>query len=87
MRIIIASLLLIQLLIVAGYALDTYVIEYAHDDEVFIINGEKYEAKTYCFGWETGDEVAFLEGSPLGACASAVIYNLRLKETCDVWCE
>lgn len=66
---------------------DTYEIEVAHDDELFIINGEKFEAQTYCLGWEEGDEVMFLDGSPYGACASAVLLNLRTKEKCDVWCE
>ncbi len=66
---------------------DTYEIEVTHNDELFIINGEKFEAKTYCLGWEDGDEILFLEGSPLGACASAELLNLRTHEKCDVWCE
>ncbi len=66
---------------------DSYEIEVAHNDELFIINGEKFEAQTYCLGWEEGDEVLFLEGSPLGACASAELLNLRTREKCDVWCE
>jgi hypothetical protein len=66
---------------------NSYPIEVAHDDELFIINGEKFEAQTYCLGWEEGDEVIFLEGSPFGACASAKLLNLRTRETCDVWCE
>lgn len=64
-----------------------YEIEVSHDDELFIINGEKYEAKTYCFDMEEGDRVIFLEGSPYGACASASILNLRTKKVCEVWCE
>ena len=64
-----------------------YVIEVAHDDESFIINGEKFEAQTYCWGWEEGDEVLFVEGSPFGACATAELFNLRTRERCDVWCE
>ncbi len=66
---------------------DGYLIEVAHNDEFFIINGEKYEAQTYCLGWDEGDEVIFLEGSAFGACASAKLYNLNRKESCDVWCE
>ncbi len=65
----------------------TYRIEHSHNDELFIINGEKYEAKTYCFNMEKGDPVIFLEGSPYGACASAKLLNLRTKNTCEVWCE
>lgn len=66
---------------------DSYKIEVAHNDELFIINGEKFAAQTYCLGWEEGDEVLFLEGSPFGACASAELLNLRTREKCDVWCE
>lgn len=66
---------------------DSYEIEVAHNDELFVINGEKFEAQTYCLGWEEGDDVLFLEGSPLGACASAELFNLRTREKCDVWCE
>lgn len=66
---------------------DSYEIQVSHNDEVFIINGEKFEAQTYCFNMEQGDPVIFLEGSPFGACASAVIFNLRSREKCEVWCE
>lgn len=65
----------------------SYAIEVAHNDELFIINGEKFEAQAYCMGWEEGDQVLFLDGSPLGACASAELLNLRTKEKCNVWCE
>jgi hypothetical protein len=68
-------------------ARDGYLIEVAHNDELFIINGEKYEAQTYCLGWDEGDEVIFVEGSAFGACASAKLYNMNRRESCDVWCE
>lgn len=71
----------------AAYAVQTYEIEVSHNDELFIINDEKYEAKTYCFNMEEGDEVVFLEGSPYGACVSAELLNLRTKQKCEVWCE
>ncbi|MEI2455001.1 hypothetical protein [Lysobacter firmicutimachus] len=64
-----------------------YEIEVSHDDELFIINGEKFVAKTYCFDMEEGDRVIFIEGSAYGACASAEILNLRTKRVCEVWCE
>lgn len=64
-----------------------YEIEVSHDDELFIINSERFEAQTYCFNMEAGDKVIFLEGSPYGACASAEILNLRTKKVCKVWCE
>ncbi len=66
---------------------DVYTIETSHNDEVFIINGEKFEAKTYCFNMEEDDEVIFLDGSPFGACASATLLNLRTREKCEAWCE
>jgi hypothetical protein len=66
---------------------DSYQVEVSHNDELFIINGEKYEAKTYCFNIYEGDEVIFIDGSPFGACASATILNLRTKDKCELWCE
>lgn len=66
---------------------DVYLIETSHNDELFIINGEKFEAKTYCLNMEEDDEVIFLEGSPFGACASATLLNFRTREKCEVWCE
>jgi hypothetical protein len=65
----------------------SYQIEVAHNDELFVINGEKFEAQTYCLGWEEGDDVLFLDGSPFGACASAKLFNLRTREECSLWCE
>ena len=64
-----------------------YPIEVAHNDELFVINGEKYEAKVYCLGWEEGEAILFLEGSAFGACASAKLLNLDREEVCEVWCE
>lgn len=64
-----------------------YEIEISHNDELFIINGETFEAKTYCFGFEQGDRVIFVEGSPFGACASAKLLNTRNSKVCEVWCE
>jgi len=65
----------------------TYVVEASANDETFVINGNVFEAKTYCFDIEKGDRVIFLEGSPLGACVSAKLLNLRTERVCDVWCE
>lgn len=71
----------------SGRRANVYTIETSHNDELFIINGEKFEAQTYCFNMEKDDEVMFLEGSPYGACASATLLNLRTREKCEVWCE
>ena len=71
-----------------GYGVgNNYFIETSHNDELFIINGEKFEAKTYCFGMEEGDPIKFLEGCALGVCVSAEILNLRSGNKCRVWCE
>jgi hypothetical protein len=64
-----------------------YTIETSHNDELFIINGERFESKTYCFNMEEDDEVIFLDGSPFGACVSATLLNLRTRDKCEVWCE
>lgn len=71
----------------AGTSHPSYEIEVSHNDELFVINGEKFEAQTYCFNMEEGDSVIFLDGSPLGACASATLLNLRTRDKCQVWCE
>jgi hypothetical protein len=68
-------------------ARSNYMIEASANDETFVINGEVFKAKTYCFNFAKGDHVTFVEGSPLGACASAKLLNLRTGKVCDVWCE
>ena len=68
-------------------SLSIYRIEADHNDELFIINGERFEAKLYCMGWYEGHRVAFLDGSAYGACVSASLLNINRLETCDVWCE
>lgn len=83
----IMTLIFTLFIISSAFAATYYEIEVAHDDELFIINDEKYRAKTYCFGWDEGDMVTFLEGSEYGACVSAVLYNQNRRETCEVWCE
>jgi hypothetical protein len=65
----------------------SYVIQAAANDETFVINGEVFKAKTYCFGFDKGDRVVFLEGSPLGACVSARFLNVNNNKVCSVWCE
>ena len=65
----------------------TYAVDASAGDETFVINGEVFKAKTYCFNIEKGDRVVFIEGSPLGACASAKIVNLRTEKACELWCE
>ena len=75
------------MILVASCAAVSYEIEAAVDDEKIIINGEVFEAQTYCLGWDKGERVIFLESDPNGACATATLYNLDRKEQCEVWCE
>ena len=70
-----------------GGSRPSYPIEVSHNDELFIINGEKFEARSYCFNMDEGDAVIFLDGSPHGVCTSATLLNLRTRDTCKVWCE
>ena len=81
------AMILLLVLPTTVIAIISYEIEVSHNDELFIINGEKFEAKTYCFNMEEGDKVIFLEGNPNGVCVSAELLNLRTKNTCRVWCE
>jgi hypothetical protein len=62
-------------------------IEVSHKDKIFIINGDKYDAKTSCFDFEKGDKVIFLEGRPLGVCVSTELLNLRNDRVCRIWCQ
>jgi len=64
----------------------TYAIQASSNDEIFVINGEIFKAKTYCFNMEKGDKVIFLSGSPAGVCTSADILNIRTEKTCRTWC-
>jgi hypothetical protein len=65
----------------------SYSIQASADDETFVINGEVFKAKTYCFNFNKGDRVVFIGGSPSGACGSARLLNMRTDRRCAVWCE
>jgi hypothetical protein len=69
-----------------SYAAESYEVQASVNDESFLINGEKFKAKTFCFNMEQGDQVIFMVGSPLGVCATATLYNIRTRRTCEVWC-
>lgn len=84
------SLIGLLLLSMPAFATDKYMIQVAHNDEFFIINDTKFSAQTYCMsydGFDVGDWVVFLDGSPFGACATATIANPYTGETCELWCE
>ena len=82
-----SSLLILGSVQVAYAAYRQHSIEVSHNDELFIINGERFKAKTYCFNMLKGDRVLFLKGSEYGACTSAELLNLRTQNICKVWCE
>ena len=64
-----------------------YEVESSVNDEVFVIEGEVFKAKVYCFNVNEGDKVIFIEGKPGGTCVSAEFINLRTSSSCRVWCE
>jgi hypothetical protein len=66
--------------------IEVYEVEFSHNNELFIIDDEKFEEKRYC-DVEAEDEVIFIEGGPDEACVSAIFINLRTKEECEVWCD
>jgi hypothetical protein len=78
------------LLPIPSFALMEYTIQVAHNDDFFIINDEKFSAQTYCYSWDGFDEgnrVVFIEGSPYGACVNATIVSIDTGEKCELWCE
>ena len=81
------SFLVCFLLVSSAVAATYYIVETEYNDELYIINGEKYEAQTYCYNINEGDRVIFLEGDPYGGCSTAVIYDLDTKQKCELWCE
>jgi len=56
MKLFLIALTVCFFLPVSAVAAEYYEIEVAHNDELFIVNGEKFEAKTYCLGWDKGDK-------------------------------
>lgn len=62
-----------------------YFIDSNINDQKFLIDGNLYSAKTYCFSMYEGDAVIFLENKDL--CISNTIINLKNGNKCDVWCE
>ena len=87
MKKILLALVLVFAHCTSTSSVDVYEIQVSKDDEIFVINNELFKAQTYCFQMEVGDQVIFIEGSPLGACVSAEVLNLRTKNRCRLWCE
>ena len=54
---------------------------------VFIINGVRFTGMTTaCLGWVAGERIRLIEGDWNGHCATAVFYNYRHHNTCEMWC-
>ena len=71
----------------SAIAANTYEIEAINDmEDKLVINSEIFEAKTYCYGFNQGDKVVFIEGDANSVCVSAEIFNTRNKNTCRLWC-
>lgn len=69
-----------------GFTATTYEVQASVNDETFIINGDTFKAKTYCFNIDKDDKVIFIEGNP-NVCVSAEFVVLRTGNKCRVWCE
>jgi len=84
---VISCVLIIASCVTAGHATPAYPVQEIAENQVFIINGHRYEAMTSCRGITEGDWVVFLQGNPYGTCSSAVIQNLHTGAECNLWCD
>ena len=81
------ALLLAAAISTSAIAANTYEIEAINNmEDKLVINSEVFEAQTYCYGFEEGDKVIFIEGDANAVCTSAKIFNTRNENTCSLWC-
>lgn len=80
-------LLVLFFLAPAVWAEEKYFVEGSVDDQDFVINGVQFESRSYCPGFQMGDQVFFLDGAPDGNCTEALIVDQRTNVSCDVWCQ
>ena len=53
----------------------------------FIINGTSFTAMTpQCIRWVAGERIKLVAGDWNGSCHSAVFYNARRHQTCEMLC-
>ena len=64
-----------------------YKIQAVGSGDKIVLNGEFFDPKLFCSRWSKGDRVIFLDGSALGVCVSATLFNLDSLEACEVWCD
>jgi len=74
-----------------GYSLrlppERHVVEVIDDFGRLIIAGRPFTAAVpACGGWVAGERIRFVAGDINGACQTALIYNYRRHETCEVGC-
>jgi hypothetical protein len=74
-----------------GYSLhlppERHVVEVIDEWGRLIINGRSFTPIVPgCGGWVAGERIRFVAGDINGACQTAVIYNYRRHETCEVGC-
>ena len=74
-----------------GYSLrlppERHVVEVIDDFGRLIIAGRPFTpAVPACGGWVAGERIRFVAGDINGACQTALIYNYRRHETCEVGC-
>jgi hypothetical protein len=57
------------------------------DEKILTINKQRYEIIRSCTGFNEGDMVTFIKGSPHGLCETATFVHNRSSERCQVWCD
>jgi hypothetical protein len=54
----------------------------------YTINGTGFSARTAsCAGWAAGERIKLLAGDWNGACTTAVFYNVRRRQACEMSCD
>lgn len=87
MKMKLIALIFATALSTSAIAASTYEVEAINNmEDKLVINSEVFEAKTYCYGFEEGDKVIFIEGDANAVCTSAKIFNTRNENTCSLWC-
>jgi hypothetical protein len=61
-------------------------IETVEDIQYFVIDGQKFTAKTFCYEYYDGTYVTFSTGSSDGNCMEAK-FSDGSALPCEVWCE
>ena len=66
---------------------ERHVVEVIDDWGRLIIAGRTFTPIVpACGGWVAGERIRFIAGDINGACQTAVIYNYRRHQTCEVGC-